>query len=283
VGLIPEFRQLRSGVGFHEGETSLYIGTALLGALVITFSVAAARRSKEFWFLVVGSCVALLMSLGPYLVFGGVRVGANPFDFILRSVLPLYPSVPARLGVFVGIFIVGVVALGVRLSVSHSKRVLLTSLFTLALVELLPIRCNVTQLNVMQLSPPSPVFSRLRNDAEVSIMVDQPIIAQHAMLRQIIHGKALVGGFLSRRPRKEERELRSNYLLQRIGVSGREHSAEELRVGWCALGADALLLEEPRSRQLKPELLAAGFLLVDEDGAWAVFKPSKEMCRAGGR
>jgi hypothetical protein len=278
TGLVPDLQQLRSSVVFHEGETSLYVGMALLLAVVITCSISAPRRRKELWFFVIGSCAAILMSFGPWITIGGVQIVRNPFDAILRSVLPLYPSVPARFGVFVGIFVVSIVVLGVSIKTSRITHVLLTLLLVLALVEQCPIRCNVTQLALA-----NPTLEHLRNDEAVKIVVDQPMIIQQAMLRQTIHGKALVGGFLSRRPRKEERELRANRFLQRVGPSEREHSIAELRAGWCALGADALILEEARSGSLKQQLLEAGFSRVDEDGVLVIFKPRDGMCRAEAR
>lgn len=273
VGLLPEFREIRASVLFHEGETSLYLGLMLLVAVVLMCTMRSTRRTLEVWLFVALACVAMLASFGPWISLGGVQLVWNPIDYLLRAVLPLYPSVPARFGVFVGLFVVSAVVVRLSSSTSNVMRILTVAALSLALIELLPVRCNVTQLSHV-----NPVLERLRDDVSVKVVVDQPIIAQHAMLRQTIHGKALVGGFLSRRPRKQERELRGNPFLQRIGASSREHPVEALRTGWCALGADAVLLEAPRAALLKDAMRELGLALRDEDGVWALFKPVQGVC-----
>ncbi len=278
LGLMPELRQIRSGVLFHEGETSVYIGLMLLAALVAVCSIRSMRRAADVWLLLALAALAMVASFGPWVRVGGERVVWNPLDYLLRTLLPLYPSVPARFGLFVGLFLVSAVVVGVSSSGSRAGRNLVVGALVLAVVELLPLRCNVTQL-----SPASPVLARLREDSSVKVVVDQSIIAQHAMLRQTIHEKPIIGGFLSRRPRKQERELRGNRLLQRIGASSREHPVETLRAGWCALGADALLLEASRTTLFKDTLHDLGLTLRDEDGVWALFKPEEGACGGGGQ
>lgn len=272
VGTLPELMQLRATVAFHEGETSLYIGVALLFAAVVACSAQRKRRIKEVSQFLVLAATAALASFGPWLAISGVPVMWNVIDYALRSLLPLYPSVPARFGLFVELFVICAVVRALVEIDSKLRRAVVVCALSVALAELSPIRCNVTPLLLT-----SPALERLREDKSVSVVVDQSLIVQHAMLRQTVHGKALVGGFLSRRPRAKEQELRRNPFLRWVAGSGREYSLEQRRAGWSTLGADAAILDAAQATHMKGDLQEIGLVLVDQDEAWSIFKPERSM------
>jgi hypothetical protein len=272
LGTLPELMQLRANVAFHEGETSLYVGVALLCAVVVACSAQRVRQMTEVILFLVLAAAAALASFGPWLTISGVPVIWNVFDYTLRALLPLYPSVPARFGLFVELFLVCAIVRALVKIDSRSRRAVVVCALSVALVELSPIRCNVTLL-----LPTSPALERLREDKSVSVVVDQSLIVQHAMLRQTVHGKALVGGFLSRRPRGQERDLRRNPFLRWVSGSGREYSLEQRRAGWSTLGADAVILDAAQVVRMKSDLQEIGLVLVDQDEALSIFKLERSM------
>jgi hypothetical protein len=256
----------REGVKFHEGETSLYIGLCLLIALWIASWHGLRNARREIGVLLVVVLASVLASFGPVLTISGVALSANPLDYVARSILPLYPSVPARFAGVAQIFIVSLVVVGWRVSNSQKTRRVLEALCFLALVELVPTQCSLTSVELQ-----SPALERLSNNPSIRTVVDQPAITQRAMARQVLHGKNLVGGFLSRRPRKQERELRNNAFLQSIRPNPRQHPVEERRQGWCMLQADGVIVESAMEQQFKQALLEAGLHKIDGDEVVSIF------------
>jgi len=271
LGTLPLIRELRSGVVFHEGETSLYFGLVLLVTIPWVALSGIAQKKRDVLYFLILSFVALLLSLGPRISVGGRASAPNPLDIVARTLLPLYPSVPARFGLLANLFLIVALVQGMGRRVSV---LLIVPLGIVALLEKFP-----TPYPLVEISVGSAAIERLRDDTSVDVVLDSPVIVQRAMLRQTVHGKALLGGFLSRRPRKREREIRSNRFVQMVAGSPRTYSLAELRDGWCLLRADALLLEAPRDTQLLHELANIGLHKVDGDTALSVFKPSQELCQ----
>ena len=273
LGTLPAVARARAGVAFHEGETSLFLGAMLLVAAFISYRFRGPTYKGEQRFFMVLACSGVIVSLGPVVLLAGTPLFANPVDYLARTYLPLYPSVPARFGLIATLFLVGSAVSGSYLEDKSLMRRVLVVCLLLSMVEIFPSRYTLTEL-----TSSSPALTRLRDDPSVKLVVDQPVIMQHAMLRQVYHEKPIVGGFLSRRPRKAEREVRGNPFVQFVSGISTKHSMNARRAAWCKLGADALLLEAPRAQILLPELAVIGLSMVDSDEHIWIFKPHVDLC-----
>ncbi|NDC37059.1 MAG: hypothetical protein EBZ48_03295 [Proteobacteria bacterium] len=273
LGTSASMRELRAGVTVHEGETSLFVGYAVVAAvLLLLWTLRGAARRQVAFLGGVAAC-ACILSAGPVFAFGGAHLFANPLDVALRWLLPLYPSVPARFGVITMIFLVCAVVRGIR--ASESRRVVAgaTLLLFLGVIEIAPV-----EIELRQLPMESPALVRLNAKDSVRVVVDLPPITQEAMLRQTVHEKPMVGGFLSRRPRKAEREILRNPFVRMLAHPQVDPNPQRLLQGWCALGAGALILETSRVVVLEPQLKALGFQLTDSDSLVTVFEPTAVPC-----
>jgi hypothetical protein len=272
LGAHPVAISLRRGVLLHAGESSLYLGVALGAAALTACCVGPNKARRSARLFVIVTLLFGILSLGPVISWRGVALIHNPLDYAARAILPFYPSVPARLAGVASLMLIA--AASQLLSRSQTKRMRSCgyALVVVGLLEFLPI-----PLGAYPLPLPSPTLELLARDTEATIVVDPAASPQYAMLRQTVHGKPLVGGFLSRHPRQAARALNRNRFIRAL----RGHSiadVDAVRHDWCALSANRLLLELPSAHAHHEYLAALGFALISSDSYVALFAPSADLC-----
>jgi len=270
---LPWAQYLRAGISLHEVESSLYVSFSLLAlALLSCFQTERHLRQLSRCFLFV-SALFCLLSLGPNIKWMSSVVCINPLDRLLRAVLPLYPSVPVRCGI---ISILSLVAAGsLCISKVNPARIRALGLLFLgcAIIESAPM-----PLKTYPVRQSSAVLEALALDHEARIVLDFARTPQFSMLRQTIHHKPIVGGYLSRRPKASEAALRKNSFLRMLR-RGKLSDSRTIQEAWCALSADRLLLEQPVATETVETLLALGFIRTDADDWVVLFAPSTALCQ----
>jgi hypothetical protein len=237
IGDIPFFGAWRSGVSLHAGESSLYLGYSVTFLAGVGLWLSKGRERAISTGIVLLILCFLVLSFGPVLTFGGVGVVRMTHDSFLRSVLPFFPSVPVRFGLLVFVLLLCLASRGVTLLGERGYRYLIAGLLLTAACEYAPHFPAVTKIEVESES-----LRTLQLDPSVRAVVDQAAIPQRAMLRQTIHQKPLIGGFLSRRPRLLQRSVNRNPFVRWLLGRG-VFPQEQLLLGWCGLRGDRLLLE----------------------------------------
>jgi|GEM_PF-3001451 len=279
IGHQPLFTWLREGVALHAGESSVYLGLSVTILALVACRSGRQKATHAARLFVILAAVFSILSLGPTIAWRGAPLFLNPFDYVLRAVLPFYPSVPVR---FAGVSYITLV-LAAALSVLHLPRfrtksvgsiALLFGVLIMGLLEYLP-----TPLGVYPLPLPSPALERLAGDTTVTVVADLSESPQYAMLRQTIHGKPITGGFLSRHPRKAGAALRRNRFT-RLGRGQSSIKDEEAQLDWCTLHANRLVLELPVAVGFNARLSTIGFSQIDRDPYVAIFKPRDDLCLA---
>lgn len=263
---------LRGSIPLHIGESSLYLGAALIVAtLVACFSGERKGRRLSRFFAAVAAIFAIL-SCGPTVLWRGSPIFTNPADFVLRAILPMYPSVPARFAAISSIALVISASSILRLRSSTFIQCCSAALFTLACLEYAP-----ALLGTYPLPLPSPVVQHLAKDQEAKIVADLSTSPQYAMLRQTIHGKPITGGFLSRHPRKAAAALRRNRFVRLLKGNPEPDSALVIQ-DWCALGANRLIMELPVAQIYNSRLSELGFTEVLRDHYVALWVTDEKIC-----
>ena len=274
VGHHPLFTWLREGVALHAGESSVYLGLSVAILALLACYGGHKKTTHSARLFVSLALIFAILSLGPTISWRGEPLCSNPFDSILRAILPLYPSVPVR---FAGVAAIALI-MAASLGVSQARSLLMKGFgfvaLLLALIEYFPM-----PLGVYPLPLPSPALERLAGDTTATVVADLSESPQYAMLRQTIHGKAITGGFLSRHPRKAEAALRRNRFIRLLRGQASIKDAVALH-DWCELRANRLILELPVALNFNARLAAIGFLQIDSDPHVAIFKPRDDLCLA---
>lgn len=177
------------------------------------------------------SLLFFVLSLGPILQVNG----ASYFSYLpykLLSKLPFFPSVPARFAWIGSCLLFILVARNFNTSKNFQKIILV-----LCFLELLPYPAKTSRL---------PEFNALANISTATAFIDTGD-SQASMLRQIIHQKPVVGGFLSRRPKKVLNNYRKNKFLRYL-YRGEENSLPERIHDFNSLKANCLIVENSASK-----------------------------------
>jgi hypothetical protein len=263
---------LRKNVTLHTGESSLYLGLSLIiGALLGCF-IGGEKSTRRSRFFALTAIIFAILSCGPTVSLHGIALGPNPFDRALRSLLPMYPSVPAR---FAYIAVIALIASASQLLLAHQRgrtRVLGATLFALAALEFAPV-----PLGVYPLPLPSPALVHLAQDSDATIVADLSHSPQYAMLRQTIHEKPIAGGFLSRHPRREGSLLRRNRFIKLSKGELSVSNTDALR-DWCALGANRVIVERAVAHSIDARLKELGFIEVTSDPYVTLYAPRTTLC-----
>lgn len=263
---------LRTTIALHAGESSLYLGLALSILALIACYDGTTETKRRARFFICFSLFFLIVSLGPHIVWKGVKLCPNPVDWLLRSTLPMYPSVPAR---FAGITIIALIAAasqGFACRRARLPRYAHSIVLIIACIEFLP-----SHLRAHPLPEPSPALSRLAKESKDIIVADISISQQSAMFRQTIHGKPMIGGFLSRQPRRASAQLRRNRFIQALRGRNDTTRIEAIR-GWCSLGANTLILERPSFALQMTRLAELGFIQRDSDQYVVILDSPHGIC-----
>jgi hypothetical protein len=118
----------------------------------------------------------------------------------------------------------------------------------------------------------TPVLDRLAQSS-LTRLVDADGVSNMVLGAQIFHGRSVVGGFLSRRPKKVESEYRRNVFLAALWYN-KPATPAAIWNSFSSLGADGVLV---RRTLHQSSALMSGlpcFRLIDEDGAYQLFVPA---------
>jgi len=182
-----------------------YLG-ALLVALAACGAVSGPRRRLTPWLF--GAAVCLLLALGPFVTLFGVRVPlpgvalahapgfsllSNPWRFVAPALLAL--SLPAAAGA----------AALARLADSRARGAGAALVASLGLLHVLDVGFAPPLPLDLPLwrDEPAPIALRLRDLSDVHAVLD---LSRHSKRNQLVHGKAIVSGWLPRLPRAVEQE-----------------------------------------------------------------------------
>jgi hypothetical protein len=256
----------------HVGESALYVPYSII-LLGLFFSICRPGYTSGHKKHLILAMFFFLVSFGPKFSVLDRGIISNPIDWVFRTLLPLFPSVPARFGGFGSLFLIYYVA---GCSVQATKRELryfVVPLLILACAEVFPV-----QVTPHRLQDFTGLSSLITKDVGGEVVVDITIPAQSAMYRQTFHGRKIVGGFLSRRPKQIERTLRRNsfarFMRGEVGASN-----EELLRAWCSLGGDILLAPLASvDKNINLRLENLGFSLFGYANDFAVLKRTGTPC-----
>jgi len=187
------------------GFRGVYLGAALVG-LSAWAVVATPRRRLAPWLFAAALC--LLLALGPFLTFFGLRVPlpvvalahlpgvsllSNPWRFVAPALLAL--SLPAAAGA----------AALARLVDARARNAGTALVASLGLAHVLDVGFAPPLPQDLPLwrDEPAPIALRLRDLPDVHAVLD---LSRHSKRNQLVHGKAIVSGWLPRVPREVEQE-----------------------------------------------------------------------------
>jgi hypothetical protein len=184
--------------GAYTEESGVYLGLVPLAVLGVALRVRV--RAVVPW--CVGAAVFALLALGPWLQVAG-RVGPVPLPYLaLTTVLPVLTlaGVPARFMAMVFLC----VAMGVGLALTalldrqprRRRRLVLGAVVAVLLLDYAPRPYTTTPFVV----PPFYLGLAREPDTGQSLL-ELPSV--HGMLYQTVHGKRIVGGYVSRTPRAQ--------------------------------------------------------------------------------
>jgi hypothetical protein len=247
----------------HVGESSLYLPISMvLMALSCAYHrrVSGKGRSRSIALFMIAA-IFYLLSLGPLITFFGDKIAVSWMFIGFDKVLPLFPSVPARFaGIGYVLFLLGITIAARDIKGSLRSKGIIFGL-VIALCEIYPAQVPVRELAVSQ-----SLLSKLR-EVPPGPVLDLSRIPQDAMMRQIAHHRPLVGGFLSRRPKKEVASLRRNFFYRYVR-EGVDSADSEIVAGWQALGAPVVVVPKTDvSKEVLNRLSQLQFREVLDDGA----------------
>jgi hypothetical protein len=194
-------RDARPAWGFR----GVYLG-AVLVALAAWGVAAGPRRRLAPWLFAAALC--LLLALGPSLTLFGLRVPlpgvglahlpglsllSNPWRFVAPALLAL--SLPAAAGAAALARRADARAPGAGIALVASLGLL--QVLDVGLAPPLPLELPLWR------DEPAPIALRLRELPEVHAVLD---LSRHSKRNQLVHGKAIVSGWLPRVPRAVEQE-----------------------------------------------------------------------------
>jgi hypothetical protein len=233
---------LRAAVLGNAIEQSVYLGWGLVALCVVALSVTRNCREQSRG-LALGALVlaglTCIVSLGPVVHFRGVETIANPLYTGLRSVSPLMLSVPARFGLLTIVHLVVALALLLECSTARKSRLSMIALLVVLVCEYLPASVRDASLTM-----PSAVIA-LHDRLDIQAVHDFSPTPWDAMFHQIGHGKAITGGFLSRRPKAVLRFYARNAFLK-FAASGKESTPERVRAALDELQIQAVIVPQNR-------------------------------------
>lgn len=262
VKLFPEAFE---GIRVNAGEAVTYAGIGLIILLLVTFradstdvrSFRQRLRLSLLWM----AFFFLLLSFGPFLQLSGEVIG-RAWVYQVFQLLPAFPSVPVR---FAGMVIFLLFAAAAIVPEQYRiRRSVLCGLFLLIGFEYWPVPLYTRGI------PSSPVLQELSADRAVDAVVDMHGTPWEAMIRQTEHGKKLVGGFLSRRPRVAERRYRHNAFLKYLEAGG--VPPPDGNHDWEKLAAQLVILPNVRTDSIERIRMLGDFRLRASDEHIHIFE-----------
>lgn len=265
---------LREGVALHSGESSLYLGLSVIFLAIAALFLETGRKKRSTVLFLSIATIFLCLSFGPMITFSGFGLFPTGYDWILRSALPFYPSVPARFGIVTLVLMLCSASRAFSLLAANHRTGLLALLLFVLCVEELP-----ASLKSYPLSSETAALDVVRVTSSITAVVDLPEISQVAMYRQTIHGKPLIGGFLSRRPKRLDKIWHKNSFVRYFKGQG-SVSASDAVSGWCTLGGNALVVDSAKLEEISRVEKLSVFERIAGDPNEVVFVSKPEVCRS---
>jgi hypothetical protein len=272
--------------GFEENAAALTV----VAPLVIAVAFWPRRRLPRRWALL--AVFFALLALGPFVWIGGVNTRI-PTPWALLRYVPVIGFVrsPARFAVVVMILLSALFALAVaELRRRHSRPALITACIgVLLLFELSPMPRPLYSAEIPH------VFQRIADDPRDVRVLELPTglrdgtrsvgnYSAAAQFHQTLHGKRLVGGYLSRVPERFVRDSRRYPVLDALltlsaggtltahqrhrAFARRAHFVRRTRLGYVVIDTSRA---SPHLRDFTVRLL--GLVEVDRDGPYVRYVP----------
>ena len=272
--------------GFEENAAAL----TLVAPLVIAVGFWPRRRLPRRWTLL--AVFFALLALGPFIWIGGVNTRI-PTPWALLRYVPVIGFVrsPARFAVVVMMLLSAVFALAVtELRRRHSRPGLIAAgIGALLLFELAPIPRPLYSAEI------SRVFQRIADDPRDVRVLELPTgvrdgtwsvgnYSAAAQFHQTLHGKRVVGGYLSRVPQRFVRDSRRYPVLdalftlsagetltlhqRRRAFARRARFLRRTKLGYVVIDVSRA---SPHLRDFTVRLL--GLVEIDRDGPYVLYVP----------
>jgi hypothetical protein len=272
--------------GFEENAAAL----TLVAPLVIAAAFWPRRRLPRRWALL--ALFFALLALGPFVWVGGVNTRI-PTPWALLRYVPVIGFVrsPARFAVVVMMLLSALFALAVaELLRRHSRRGLIAAgIGALLLFELAPVPRRLYSAEIPR------VFRRIASDPRDVRVLELPTglrdgtwsvgnYSAAAQFHQTLHGKRLVGGYLSRVPERFIRDSRRYPVLdalftlsagekltppqRRQAFARRGRFLRRTKLGYVVIDTSRAT---PHLRDFTVRLL--GLVEIDRDGPYVLYEP----------
>jgi hypothetical protein len=192
------------------GENKEYLGYS--ACLLAIYAVYSFRRKRVTFWAAVALAFALL-AMGPYLTINGEQLPV-PLPYKLLDIIPFFSlsGTPGRFDVVVTLALGILAGYGLRKLLPGRGNVLYAAICGVLLLEYLfaPFSTAATTM--------PPFYQTLGQMKEDFTIVDATLRNHNACLyRQSVHGKRLIGGWISRMPK--DREARWDLELKRLILS----------------------------------------------------------------
>lgn len=214
----------------NSAEQGVYIGWTFL--LMACWGIWAGKKSDRDLQVKAGLSFLcfFLLAFGSVAKAAGMSLIPLPWFDLVAHNLPAFPSVPVRFGFLASLM---VVVLAIR-STNSMTPIAKVCFSIAAFLEMLPGPVGTLELR------PTEVMQYMSEDSSYTVL-DLDEINEITLIRQVFHGKPIVGGYLARRPRAYERFLRRNKFL-RFVRSGENFAPEVLRKAFDELAAQRVLV-----------------------------------------
>jgi hypothetical protein len=250
--------------GFIENVASLpYVAVAIL-----FLAWRAGWRPSRWWAGV--SITFGLLALGPFIHVAGVNTHV-PGPWALLRYVPLVGLVhtPARFAIPFTLCVAIVVADAVR-ELSHrnveGRRLLLVGAVVLLALELMPVPVTLYSAEIPALyrhvaaAPPATVLLEIPTGVADGVS-NLGAFTARTEFNQTAHGKTVIGGFLSRIPRRRVEEVQANPVLRTLATLSEKRAL--------APDSEAALLQQGPTFLEENRI---GFVVVYRDRASAAFE-----------
>lgn len=209
-----------------SGEGKNYLGYSV--CLLSLYALYSFRRKRvTFW--AVMALVFMLLAMGPYLWVNGEQL-LVPLPYRLLELMPFFSfsGTPSRFGVMVNLAVGILAGYGVRRLFRSGRNVLYVALCGFLLLEYLFVPFPTVATTV-------PEFYETLGKMDEDFTIADATLRDHNtwLYRQTVHGKRLVGGWISRTPKdfpeRWDLELKRLILLETPPPEVVEGSAERKR------------------------------------------------------
>ena len=259
---------------------------------VILFAVRRGWRPPRVWTVL--TIVFVLLALGPFIHIGGINTDI-PGPWALARYLPLVrlARTPARLAIVAVmglsvLFAAALVYLGDRWP--HRRRLLLSAVAAVMLFELLPAPRPLYDAGIPDF------YARVASEPGDVRVLELPVgvrdgtssvgnFTARSQFYQTVHGKPLIGGYLSRVSRRRVEELREEPVLDALVTLSEGGSLDAARARALVERGPAFMqraqiafvvIDQSRSSRELRELAvrALGLRRIDGEGALDLYVPS---------